>query len=381
MRNGELDRRQFLGVLGGALGAGVAVTVGVPLPAVARAAVGPRAYLGCYTSDGAGGRGIGVAVRDPRTGALTVTSTIDVTDPSFLAPSPDGRFLYAVDEGSGPGSVTAVDLRQDPPKVLNTVAVQGNAPTHLCVTPDGRWALTANYDSGSVSVLRIAADGSLGEVTDVARHNGSGPDPDRQAGPHAHQVLVDPSGRWILAVDLGVDSVYVYRLADGKLIPHDQVRMAAGSGPRHLCFHPDDRRAYVANELDSTITVCEWFADDGILRPVQAVAADSNTGGSRNYPSEPVVSRDGRILYVANRGHDNIATFGLFDNLLVPLATTPCGGVFPRDLTLDPEGTRLYAANQKSNSVTRLDLDPMTGLPGAASPPLDFPAASCVLFG
>ncbi|WP_206055233.1 lactonase family protein [Nocardia sp. CS682] len=380
MRNGEFERRRLLGLLGGAVGVGVAVTTGAIQPALAGAASGTRAFVGCYTSSGAGGSGVGVATADPGTGRLTVESVVRVADPSFLALSPDRRYLYAVNEGSGAGTATAIDLRSPRPTVLNTVAVQGEGPTHLCVTPDGRHVLTANYGSGSVSVLAVAADGRLGTVTDVAQHTGTGPDPDRQSAPHAHQVSIDPSGRWVLAVDLGVDSVYVYRLAAGKLHRHAQVAMAPGSGPRHLCFHPNGRTAFLANELNSTVTVLDWQSERGELRAGLSVPADLDRGGDRNYPSAPVVAKDGRFLYLANRGHDNIATFAILGGLLVPMGTTPCGGKFPRDLTLSPDGRRLYASNQKSNSVTLLNLHRNTGLPAAPSASLDAPAATCVLF-
>ncbi|KAA8888758.1 lactonase family protein [Nocardia colli] len=359
---------------------GAAVTTAAVRPAVAGAANGTRAFLGSYTSGGAGGSGISVATVDPGSGRLVVESTVRVADPSFLALSPDRRYLYAVNEGSGPGTATALDLRGPRPTVLNTVAVQGDAPTHLCVTPDGRYVLTANYTSGSVSVLAVGRDGRLGAVVDVAKHTGSGPDPDRQTGPHAHQVSIDPSGRWVLAVDLGVDSVYVYRLAGGKLNQHARVALAPGSGPRHLTFHPNGRNAFLANELNSTVTVLNWRADRGELRAGQSVPADQNAGGDRNYPSAPVVARDGRFLYLANRGHDNVATFAVVGEMLMPMGSTPCGGKFPRDLTLSPDGRHLYAANQKSNSVALLDLDPVTGLPAAPSAVLAAPAATCVLF-
>ncbi|MFI9508870.1 lactonase family protein [Nocardia sp. NPDC052566] len=378
MRSGELGRRRLLGMMGGAVG--VAMTGGLARPAVAHAATGTRAYLGCYTSGGAGGSGVGVATIDPGTGRPTVECVVDVADPSYLALSPDRHTLYAVNEGDGAGTVTAVDLRSAQPTVANIVAVQGNAPTHLCVTPDGRYVLTANYASGSVSVLSLAEDGRLGTVTDVAQHTGAGPDPDRQTAPHAHQVAIDPSGRWVLAVDLGVDSIYVYRLADGKLNRHAQVALTPGSGPRHLTFHPNGRTVFIANELNSTVTVADWQADRGELRPGAAFPADLSSGGDRNYPSAPVVAKDGRFLYLANRGHDNVATFAILPGFLLPLGTTPCGGKFPRDLRLAPDGRRLYAANQKANSITWLDLDPLTGLPSAPSTSFNAPAATCVLF-
>lgn len=339
-----------------------------------------RAYLGSYTSAAAGGSGIAIAAVESGTGALAIVDRLGLADPSYLALSADGRFLYAVNEIKGPGAVTAIALRQSGAVVLNTVAVQGNGPTHLCLAPDGRHVLTANYESGSVSVLSLASDGQIGAVSDIVQHTGSGPDPVRQSGPHAHQVLVDPSGAWVLVVDLGEDAVFTYQLIEGKLHQHARAGAVAGSGPRHLCFDSAGRRAYLASELDCTVTVCDWSPDSGELRLGETFAAGNNAGGPRNAPSAPVLSRDGRHLYLAIRGSDTIASFAVDGPGLRPLGTVACGGVMPRDLRLDPSGTRLYVANQDSGSVVWLDLDPETGLPGPVSGSLNFPAAACVLF-
>ncbi|MFC9898467.1 lactonase family protein [Nocardia sp. NPDC127579] len=336
-----------------------------------------RAYFGSYTTGAAGGRGIATASIDPGTGSPVIDDIVAVADPSYLAISADRRCLYAVNEGAGPGSVTAVDLRADPPVVLNSVAVQGIGPTHLCLSPDGRHVLTANYMSGSVSVVAVHEDGRLGALTDVVPHHGAGPDPDRQAGPHVHQVLIDPSGHWVVVVDLGVDAVYVYRLVDGTLHQHARVAMTPGSGPRHLVWHPDGRRAFLANELNSTVTVCEWRAETGELRPGKSIPTDAADHGA---PSEPVLAHDGRRLYLASRGPDTIVTFEITGDELTQVHSVPCGGALPRDLHLAPDGTRLYVANQTSGTVTWLDLDPVTGLPAAPSGALDFPAATAVLF-
>lgn len=342
-----------------------------------------HAYIGSFTS--AGGRGLTTATVDPDTGALTALGdTADVPNPSFLAASPDGRTLYTVSETEPDGAAAAFSLA-DPaaPELLGTAtAVHGGAPTHLTVHQGH--LLTANYAApGSVSVLAINADGSLGGLRSVLEHEGDGPHAERQEGPHAHAVLPDPTGRWAVSVDLGTDSVRVCELdaATGELEIERELGLRSGIGPRHLTFHPDGRHAYVMNELDSVVTVCSWDAERGSLRPLTETRVLPDSAEGENYPSELVISHDGRFAWAANRGHNSIAVLALDESgeRLELLDTVGCGGDWPRHLTLDPSGTRLYAANERSGDVTWFDVDQATGIPKQAGS-LDVPAASCVLF-
>ncbi|WP_066949328.1 lactonase family protein [Streptomyces lushanensis] len=344
-----------------------------------------RAFIGSFTS--AGGRGIIHAAVDADTGALTARGATDaVADPSFLALAPDGSVLYAVSEteegaaaaftapdGTGTGVLRPIGA---------PVPVGGAGPTHLTLA--GGHLLTANYGSGSVTALPVGGDGGLLAATGMLQHEGRGPHPDRQRGPHAHQVVADPSGRWILATDLGTDSVRISVLdpASGQLTAHGGTALRPGTGPRHLAFHPAGGHAYVLNELEPTLTVCRWDAERGVLEPVgeTPVLPDSAEGAS--HASEVVVSHDGRFVWAANRGHDSIAVLALdtaYEKAEL-VTTVPCGGRWPRDLALDPTGRRLYAANEHSGDVTWFDIDPVTGVPARAGS-IEAPAASCVIFG
>ncbi|MFE2294995.1 lactonase family protein [Streptomyces sp. NPDC059452] len=345
-----------------------------------------RAFMGSFTS--AGGLGVTVAEVDRSTGALTVLGSSDaVPDPSFLALGPGGEVLYAVGE-SAPGVAAAFDVSGAVPALLGPVRPVGaDGPTHLALAADH--LVTANYGSGSVTVLPVLADGSLGEAASVLRHEGSGPDSERQEGPHAHQVLADPSGRWVVGVDLGTDSVRVSALdpATGALKPHSEAALRPGTGPRHLAFHPSGRYAYVLNELVPALTVCRWDAAAGRIEPLGEVpvlpepssSADSSV---RSYPSEVVVAHDGRFLWTANRGHDSISVLTLDETgeKAALVATVGCGGRWPRDLTLDPSGQWLYAANERSGNVSWFAVDAETGVPRHAGS-VEVPAASCVVLG
>ncbi|MEV6250459.1 lactonase family protein [Streptomyces sp. NPDC051742] len=346
-----------------------------------------RAYIGSFTS--AGGRGVLAADVDEETGALTVTGGSDaVADPSFLALA--GPVLHAVSETDA-GAVAAFDVTGPAPRPLGApVPVEGAAPTHLAVTAGH--LLTANYASGSVTALPLAEDGTARPATTVLRHEGAGPVAARQAAPHAHQVLPDPGGRWVVSVDLGTDSVRICALdpATGALTLHGETALRPGTGPRHLAFHPAGTHAYVLNELEPTLTVCRWDAAAGVLEPldeapvvpdlVPDLVPEEATGAA--YPSEVVVAPDGRFLWAAVRGTDTIAVLALdADGIGASLAATvPCGGSWPRDLTLAPSGRHLYAANERSGDVTWFTLDPVTGIPSRAGS-IEAPAASCVVFG
>ncbi|KQX14681.1 hypothetical protein ASC82_05085 [Streptomyces sp. Root431] len=339
----------------------------------------PRAFIGSFTS--AGGRGVLAADLDPETGALTVTGGSDaVADPSFLALA--GPVLHAVSE-TEPGAVAAFGVTGPVPLPLGApVPVEGAGPTHLALAAGH--LVTANYTSGSVTVLPLAADGTPRPATTVLRHEGSGDVPDRQSGPHAHQVLPDPSGRWVVSVDLGTDSVRICALdpATGALTLHGETALRPGTGPRHLAFHPAGTHAYVLNELEPTLTFCRWDAEAGVLEPLGETPVVPEGTPGPSYPSAIVAAPDGRFLWAAVRGDDTLAVLALDpDGAKAALvASVPCGGAWPRDLTLDPSGRRLYAANERSGDVTWFDLDPATGVPVRAGS-IEAPAASCVVFG
>lgn len=326
------------------------------------------AYIGAVEGDG-----LTVAEVDPATGALTALGVVDVPEPSFLALSPDGRALYAVDERPE-GAVTALDLA-DPrrPVVRGARPTGGAGPTHLCVS--GGFLLVAHYTDGTVSAHRIEDDGGVGERTALLRHAG-----DR---PHAHQVVVDPSGRWVLAVDLGADAVFTHRLdrRTGELAPHARLDLPAGTGPRHLAFAPDGLRAYVLGELTPGVAVARWDAAAGTLSVEAHVPVTGPGAPDPTYPAEVLVDAGGGRLYASTRGEDAIAVLDLTATPPALRQSAPTGGAWPRHCALDPAGTRMYVANQRTGTVTWLPVDPGTGELGGPAGSLPVRGASMVAFG
>ncbi|MFF2412297.1 lactonase family protein [Streptomyces sp. NPDC058092] len=370
----------------------------------------PRAtgqlLLGTYTSVEGGGKGIGTASY-AATGAISSGPVITgVDNPSYLAMHPSGATVYAVDEQER-GGVTAVALSPDGAhRVLGTRGTGGAGPTHLSVHPTGRWLLTANYTSGSVAVHPIRDDGSLGERTDLVAHTAPPPGPG-QDGPHAHQIITTPDGGHILAVDLGNDSVYTYRLDEehGTLAQISYAALRPGAGPRHITFHPGGRFAYLACEVDNTAVVCGYDPATGTLSPGAPQSTgtgagtpwkpstDGNHPGPRptsatgrgdavtSYPAQFLVTGDGRFAYLANRGHNSLTRYAVEDDgaALRLLDTVPVGGDFPRQIAFAPDGKLLFAANQKSSTVTVFRVDARSGGLTRTGDAFSAPVAVCVL--
>ncbi|WP_327708122.1 lactonase family protein [Streptomyces sp. NBC_00464] len=383
------SRRTVLGALlaGGALAAapGVPRSEHRPGPAHRPTKHGARRtgtlFLGTYTSTTPGGTGIGVASYDTATGGIASRTVVTgVENPSYLALHPTGSTLYAVDEQDN-GGVTAVTLAEDGTfRVLGTQPTGGAGPCHLSVHPGGQWLLSANYTSGSVAVHPLAADGSVGERTDLVAHTTPPPGPG-QDGPHAHQIVTAPDGGHILAVDLGNDTVYTYRLDEdhGTLEQLSYAALPPGAGPRHLTFHPDGRHAYLACELDNTVVVCGYDPATGTLTP--GTPQPTGTGEGTSYPAQFLVTGDGRFAYLANRGHNSLTRYAVEDGgaTLRLLDTVPVGGDFPRHTAFSPDGALLFAANQRSGTVTAFRVDRDTGALSPSGTPFPAPAAVCVL--
>ena len=310
-----------------------------------------RMYVGAYTGDSQAD-GIGLAVVDP-SGVLRRTGTAAATpDPSFLALSPDGATLFAVSEVPH-GRVVSFSVAADGAlREINSQPTLGSAPCHLSVHPSGRFLFTANYVSGNVVVHPIADGGVLREPCHVVQHSGSGPNQDRQDGPHAHQVLADPGGRHVLSVDLGTDSVHVYDFdaETGHLALREEVPLPAGAGPRHLAFHPSGTRFFLLNELASTMTEVGYDPESGAVEPGRTVPVLPPDFAGSNLAAEVVVSPDGRFAYASNRGHDSIAVFGCEDGLRL-LGIRSAGVAGPRHIALSPDGRILFAAGQNSATV------------------------------
>ncbi|MEN3612767.1 lactonase family protein [Plantactinospora sp. ZYX-F-223] len=334
-------------------------------------------YIGCYTGQ-SGGRGTGIvaARRDAATGGLDVLGVVASTpSPSFLARHPRLPVLYAVNE-LPEGTVSAWTIHSG--GALTPLAVRstgGAEPCHLAVDPGGEFLFVANYGSGSVAVHPLDPTGAPGDRTDLVRHDGRGPVPDRQAGPHAHMVSPDPAGTGLLAVDLGTDSLYRYdRDPQGRLHATGRIPTRPGTGPRHLARHPDGRRCFLAGELDASVTA---YAFDDHGRLVERARVEASRRPGHVQPSEIAVGPDGRFLYLANRGVGTVTVFALDGEAPRYLAEVSGIGDWPRHLAL--LGGHLYVAEERADAVAVFPVDPDSGLPAAPPGRVAVPSPTCVL--
>lgn len=344
-------------------------------------------YVGTYTRrephvDGKAA-GIYVYTLDAETGQLVYQSTATgVVNPSFLTLAPQGDFLYAVNEtADGSVSAFAIDAATGDLTFLNRQSSQGHAPCYVSTDASGRFVLAANYVTGNVCVLPVLADGRLAPASDTHHHRGHGPDP-RQDGPHAHCIVPDTDGRTFLAADLGTDQIVVYTLDkdQGRLLPAASVQLPSGTGPRHLCFHPNGRFVYVLAELTSQIIMLAFDADSGALHPQQTISTLPPAHTGPNTGAHVAVSPDGRFLYASNRGHDSIAIYAIAPETgwLALVGHEATQGRTPRHFTMDGHGRYLLVANQDSDTVVVFRRDEVTGGLTAVAPPTPIPTPVCL---
>lgn len=347
------------------------------------------AYVGSRTTRERNARGDGITVwhMDEATGDLTLVQTVgDLVNPSFLLKHPTLPVLYTVHGDQQQVSAFRIDPASGHLSFLNRQDCGGRNPVHLALSPDVRHLVVSNHVSSSLAVLPVAVDGALEALTQRVTLEG-GPGPHRVEQPFAkpHFNPFDPSGRWVLVPDKGVDRVFVFRFEDGRLTPAAQAFAQAreGAGPRHLAFHPTQPWAYVINELDSTVTAYSFDAATGTLQAFQVHSslADTYTGNSR--ASEIEVDREGRRLYASNRGEDSLSVFTIDGGTgrLTLRQTVACAGKTPRFFTIDPSGRWLYCLNEDSDTIVQFSRDAVENTLSSTRKSWKTGSPVCMVFG
>lgn len=388
MRRG-VSRRDFL------VSAAAVVVTQSSMGIAQKAALGPRgnralAYVGTYTGaigGGSNGEGIYLFEMNPSTGELARRRLVAKTpDPSWIAIHPSKKYLYAVNEisdyngNSGSVSAFAVDAETGDLTPLNVVTSEGAGPCYLSIDDSGRYAFVANYGGGTTAVLPIMDGGRLGAATDIHRdqdHLGTAQATSAPKGsfavsghdaPHAHMIVPDPKGRFVLATDLGQDRIYSYRFdrGTGKMSPAEGapfVALPSGDGPRHLAFHPNGHWLYSIQEEASNLVFFHYDAETGSLKAEQTVSCLPSGFAGTSFASEILVSPNGKFLYAANRLHDAIAVFSIGkDGKLKWVGEASTMGDYPGQCRIDPSGNFLYACNRKSDNITCFRIHRETGL-------------------
>jgi 6-phosphogluconolactonase (cycloisomerase 2 family) len=327
------------------------------------------AYVGSRTTRERNARGEGISVfkLDQEHGRLELVQVVrDLVNPSFLALDRTGEHLYTVHGDMSDISAFKVDKATGTLQFINRQSTGGKNPVHLAIDPSGRHVVVSNHLGSSLAVLPIREDGSLGELAQLVTLEGPlGPHRVEQKIAKPHFNPFDPSGRFVIVQDKGLDRSFSFRFADGKLTPASTPFVASreGAGPRHMAFQPRLNMAYVLNELDSTVTSYGYSPDTGALAPRQILSTlpESFTGNSR--ASEIQVDASGRFLFASNRGYDSIAIFRIDQKsgLLSFGGAVPSQGKTPRFFTLTPNNRFLFALNEDSDSIVSFAFDGASG--------------------
>ena len=342
--------------------------------------------IGTYT--GSGSKGIYVYRFDAKTGtAKWVSNTDTASNPSYLALAPKGNYVYAVNEtgGANPGSVSAYAFNKSTGALtfLNKQPTGGDAPCYIAVDKSGRWAVVANYSGGNRAALPIAEDGKLQPYAQLIQDTGSGGDKERQEHAHVHSTVFSPNQHFVFSPDLGTDKIMIYKFnaaSQEPLTPAPQpfAKTEPGSGPRHFTFSPNQKYAYVIEELSGAVTAFKY--SNGKLTFLQHISSHpANYSGSKG-SADIHISPDGKFLYASNRGDANsIAVFSVGSNGKLQLkGVQPTLGIHPRNFMIDPTGQYVLVANRDSDAVVIFKRNPSTGLLRDTGNRIEVPKPVCL---
>jgi 6-phosphogluconolactonase len=386
----KMNRRKFVTTM--AQGIAIAPLVAHGWRAAAQSQA-PILFVGTQTKGTS--KGIYAYQWDSSSGSLKELGLAAWADnPTFLAFSPDKKYLYAANEidtfgGAKSGGVSAFSVEGTSGKLqfLNAVPAAGFGTCHVATDHTGHSVFCANYSSGSAASFKVEPNGGLSQPISHFQYSGHGPDKDRQEGPHAHRVTVSPDNRFLLVNDLGLDCIHIYKLdaATGVLTPNNppQWKSKPGAGPRALRFHPNGRFAYCVEEMACAVIVLAWNAQKGTLTEIQSagIKTDGFTGATMT-GCEIIISKDGGYAYAADRGDDKLVVFKIDpqSGKLSFLQSVACGGKIPRHIAFDPAEGWILVANQQSDNISILKRDPSTGRLTATTNSFNLSKPQCLVF-
>ncbi|HZE82666.1 MAG TPA: lactonase family protein [Puia sp.] len=344
-------------------------------------------FAGTYTNGDS--KGIYVYRFNSVTGEIAPVSTIASDNPSYLAIAPGGNFLYAANEGSGSGFVSAYSFNKSTGQLtfLDKQSTGGGGPCYVSVDSKRKWAIAANYGGGSLAVMPINADGSVAPMTEFMQHTGQGTNPQRQEKPHVHSAIFSPDEHFLLVADLGLDKLSVYNFnADASQLPlaplpssDSNVNVLPGSGPRHTAFYHGKPYVYLLNEMAGAVDAFKYSG--GKFTAFQRISSHP-AGYNKGIGSADIhISPNGKFLYASNRGDaNNIAIFAIdpASGKLTIRGFQSVLGATPRNFIIDPTGRWLLVANQKTNNIVTFRINPKTGLLKPLSKQVTIPSPVCL---
>jgi len=346
-------------------------------------------YLVIGTYTGTGSKGIYVYNFNAATGhAQWVSNTDSAINPSYVTFSHNRKYVYAVSETNGahPGSVSSYSFNQQKGTLqwINTQLSGGDDPCYVAANASDQWLAVANYTGGNMALFPLTKNGAIGPLRQLMQDSGSSINTVRQDKAHVHESVFAPDHATLLAPDLGLDRVMIYRFNPLLKMPLQKAAPAyistlPGSGPRHITFDPRGKFAYLIAELDGTVTAFRVHGAHFAI--VQRIATHPTDFHGTIGSAEIQVSGDGRFLYASNRGDENTITIFSVDALtgkLHLIGYQPVMGKAPRNFILDPTGNYLLVANQDSDNIIIFKRDKATGLLQETKEPIHLPRPVCL---
>jgi 6-phosphogluconolactonase len=340
-------------------------------------------YIGTYTKGES--KGIYSFTLNTSEGKITdIKAVATLENPTYLTLSNDKKFLYAVAKEGNSGGLAAFSIRENGDLTpINSQLSEGSSPCHVSVDSKNNYVFSANYHKGSVeSHLLNPEDGSVQPVVSSIKHEGSGPDP-RQEKPHTHYAGLTPDEKYLAVVELGIDALITYKISEnGTLTKVNLLPLKAGSGPRHLTFHPNGKRAYLMTEFSSEVIVLAYHQENGKFIEEQYISTLPEEFKENNQGSAIHITKDGRFVYAGNRGHNSIAVFSVNEETggLNFVEHTSTEGDWPRDFEIDPSGKYIVASNQESSNLVLFARDEDTGKLTLLQSDIKVPYPVCVKF-
>ncbi|WEG14626.1 lactonase family protein [Pullulanibacillus sp. KACC 23026] len=340
-------------------------------------------YIGTYTKEGS--KGIYKFTLDTETKKMSQVDLVATLDnPTYVTISQDNHYLYSVvkDGDLGGAAVYSINGETHTLELINKQLSEGASPCHISVKADKSQVVTANYHKGTVELYECKENGELNPASSIAKHEGSGPNAERQEKPHAHFAGFTPDEKFIVAIDLGIDQLVTYEVKEGKLSKVQALKVKPGSGPRHLAFHPNGKFAYIMTELSSEVIVLKFNSEDGSFTDVQYISTIPDEFTDNNQGSAIHLSADGRFVYAANRGHNSIAIFSVNQETgeLTSVDRTSTEGNWPRDFRIDPTGAFLVASNEESGNLVLFARNEQNGTLEFLQSDVRVPKPVCVAF-
>ncbi|MGP1906951.1 lactonase family protein [Metabacillus sp. JX24] len=340
-------------------------------------------YIGTYTKGDS--KGIYSFTLDTDAKKLSEPSVAaEIGSPTYLNLSKDNRFVYAIGKDGDAGGLVAYSRNANTGELteLNRQLREGASPCHVSVDSTNRFIVSANYHNGTIESHEMdVISGTLSSALSIRKHEGSGPNEERQDAPHAHYAGFTPEEKYVAAIDLGTDKLYTYELNDGELYEVHSLHLKRGSGPRHLTFHPNGKIAYLLTELSNEVVVLD-FKEDGSFTELQYISTLPEDFTENSQGSAIHISSDGQFVYAGNRGHDSIAVFKTDSDTgkLTFVERTSTEGNWPRDFALDPTENFLIASNQESSSLILFERNRETGKLSLLQSDVHVPYPVCIKF-